>query len=254
MNHKKGFTLIELVTVIAIITVLAGILMPQITGFISGSKDSVCLNNLATLNRIYKQQVAIDDAITPEMIILNNDSQYYAGSSQCPSTQITYTVENGVIVCLNHKQEVTQPDKDLPLYQDMLKKQEGIEKCLSQTQGQSQCLTELYGTFYFSNDKFCEYYYAKNGGKWDLLDKNLALQAGLNIEKNYYVRPFFTANKIPLVFASTSNSVKSPWYSDMIYYGDKWYKLDKTILMTDLNSLSQSQIEDYLAKNAKSVK
>lgn len=51
--NKKGFTLIELIVVIAILAVLALLLVPQITGYIAASKDSVgkanaraCYSNL----------------------------------------------------------------------------------------------------------------------------------------------------------------------------------------------------------------
>lgn len=51
--NKKGFTLIELIVVIAILAVLALLLVPQITGYIKASKDSVgaanarsCYSNL----------------------------------------------------------------------------------------------------------------------------------------------------------------------------------------------------------------
>lgn len=51
--NKKGFTLIELIVVIAILAVLALLLVPQITGYIQASKDSVgaanarsCYSNL----------------------------------------------------------------------------------------------------------------------------------------------------------------------------------------------------------------
>jgi len=38
--NKKGFTLIELIVVIAILAILAAILIPAITGYISKATDS----------------------------------------------------------------------------------------------------------------------------------------------------------------------------------------------------------------------
>ncbi|MEA4875486.1 prepilin-type N-terminal cleavage/methylation domain-containing protein, partial [Anaerorhabdus sp.] len=46
--NKKGFTLIELIVVIAILAVLALLLVPQITGYIQASKDSVGAANART--------------------------------------------------------------------------------------------------------------------------------------------------------------------------------------------------------------
>lgn len=56
MPHKKtskGFTLVELIVVIAILAVLAMILIPNITGYIAKAQESVCLSNRGTLKRIY---------------------------------------------------------------------------------------------------------------------------------------------------------------------------------------------------------
>lgn len=39
--NKKGFTLVELIVVIAILAVLGLILVPQVTGYIGAAKDSV---------------------------------------------------------------------------------------------------------------------------------------------------------------------------------------------------------------------
>lgn len=42
-KKKKGFTLIELVVVIAIIAILAAVLIPQISGYISDSKETAAI-------------------------------------------------------------------------------------------------------------------------------------------------------------------------------------------------------------------
>ncbi len=49
MNCSKGFTIIELVVVIAIISVLSGIIMFSVTQYISKGKDSNISGNLAVL-------------------------------------------------------------------------------------------------------------------------------------------------------------------------------------------------------------
>lgn len=49
MNKQKGFTIIELIVVIAIIAVLASIVLVNVTQYINKSKVSAVQGNLATL-------------------------------------------------------------------------------------------------------------------------------------------------------------------------------------------------------------
>jgi prepilin-type N-terminal cleavage/methylation domain-containing protein len=47
MNKQKGFTIIELIVVIAIIAVLAGIVLVNVTSYINKGKDAAIKGNLA---------------------------------------------------------------------------------------------------------------------------------------------------------------------------------------------------------------
>jgi len=49
MNKSKGFTIIELIVVIAIIAVLASIVLVNVTGYINKGKDAAIKGNLASL-------------------------------------------------------------------------------------------------------------------------------------------------------------------------------------------------------------
>lgn len=49
MNKSKGFTIIELIVVIAIIAVLASIVLVNVTQYIAKGKDSSIKGNLATI-------------------------------------------------------------------------------------------------------------------------------------------------------------------------------------------------------------
>ena len=49
MNKSKGFTIIELIVVIAIIAVLAGIVLVNVTSYINKGKDSAITGNLASI-------------------------------------------------------------------------------------------------------------------------------------------------------------------------------------------------------------
>ncbi|MGA2418053.1 MAG: prepilin-type N-terminal cleavage/methylation domain-containing protein [Candidatus Staskawiczbacteria bacterium] len=49
MNKSKGFTIIELIVVIAIIAVLAAIVLVNVTGYINKSKNAAVEGNLASI-------------------------------------------------------------------------------------------------------------------------------------------------------------------------------------------------------------
>ena len=52
IDKKRGFTLIELMAVIAIIAILATVLIPTITGYINRSRKSVVINQCKNIHRI----------------------------------------------------------------------------------------------------------------------------------------------------------------------------------------------------------
>ena len=49
MNKQKGFTIIELIVVIAIIAVLAAIVLVNVTQYINKGRDAAAVGNLATM-------------------------------------------------------------------------------------------------------------------------------------------------------------------------------------------------------------
>jgi prepilin-type N-terminal cleavage/methylation domain-containing protein len=57
-KNKKGFTLTELIVVIAILGVLAAVVTPSVIGYLSDAKDSADAANLATIDSCVKRLVA----------------------------------------------------------------------------------------------------------------------------------------------------------------------------------------------------
>lgn len=52
-KDKKGFSLVELIIVIAIVGVLVGVLVPQYVKYVASSRKEVCLANMDTIEREY---------------------------------------------------------------------------------------------------------------------------------------------------------------------------------------------------------
>ena len=56
-NNKKGFTIVELVIVIAVIAILAGVLIPTFAGIVSKANKSAALQEAQS---VYKEVYALD--------------------------------------------------------------------------------------------------------------------------------------------------------------------------------------------------
>ena len=85
-HRKKGFTIVELVIVIAVIAILAAVLIPTFTGVINSAKESKALQaarnlwtkytvaNAQTFSTVKKAYIVIDDTY----VYLVKDGQFYA--------------------------------------------------------------------------------------------------------------------------------------------------------------------------------
>ena len=125
--NKKGFTLIEVIIVLAIIAILTSVSMPSFGGYIDKSKAIICSNNISTMNRLFKTYKAENPACTLEDAFAGSCgelSENFA-NMKCPSGG-TYSVSGGVIVCSAHsgggggedpgeETPATYPGTDVPL-------------------------------------------------------------------------------------------------------------------------------------------
>lgn len=259
--NKRGFTLIELITVIAILAVLGTILMPNVSGYVGTSKDVVCNSNVNMLNRIYRQAVAMDENLKPQDILNDKTGKYFGGLAECPSNG-DYIVVGNTIECTIHKGgssdlgggTVVSPEAK-ELYDKMLKDQPGIEKCKSMTDAtqKGQCYTALFNTHFFSNDVASKKYYDELGGSWKPLGEDIKTLAGIN--GTYYVRPYYCETGEPLLFASQSNVQTGAWHNvPLVYYNGSWYKCKSgTVGMNNYQKKTAEEIKLDLYTNFEKI-
>lgn len=69
-NKKRGFTLIELMAVIAIIAILSAVLIPTISGYITRSKKSVVINQCKRLYKVIELR-----EVEEQFTFKNNEKQ-----------------------------------------------------------------------------------------------------------------------------------------------------------------------------------
>ena len=81
-RNKKGFTLAELLIVIAIIAILIAIAVPTFTSALEKSRKTVCMYNIAVVERSFVIKTLLEEKTTMADVLAND---YAGGKGMCPS-------------------------------------------------------------------------------------------------------------------------------------------------------------------------
>ena len=80
-NNKKGFTIVELVIVIAVIAILAGVLIPTFSGVVKKAQESAAVQEAKTIMTNYTASINYADGETPATTyfihVERGDKDYY---------------------------------------------------------------------------------------------------------------------------------------------------------------------------------
>lgn len=99
-NKKKGFTLIELVIVIAILAILAAILVPSVTGYITKADNA---RDEANARTVYMAaSLALAEEKDPTTVKPEELAASAATLSGLDASKITLGVVNGVITSVSY--------------------------------------------------------------------------------------------------------------------------------------------------------
>lgn len=118
--NNKGFSLVELIVVIAIMAVLAGVAAPQVIKYIDQSKEAADASNIAMLENAVQMALTNDDAYNDVMSGLGTDDSYTVKITNGSTTAI-YT-KGSTSVTDNFKSELEQIVQNWPEVKDREKK------------------------------------------------------------------------------------------------------------------------------------
>ena len=101
-NNRKGFTLVEIMIVVAIIGILAAIAIPNFLKSRTESQKNACIANLKQIQGAAEQYLLAGHATVADIAVLYGDTSYIKVAPTCPASGGTYTITTaGVPACPN---------------------------------------------------------------------------------------------------------------------------------------------------------
>ena len=103
-KNIKGFTIVEIVVVLSILSVLAGAGIPTMLKYVDKAKEKLCLSNKLTMVRLYKSYSMLYPDHNTLQEVLDGENKFLLSdfeSLKCPSGGLL-TAADGHIVCNIH--------------------------------------------------------------------------------------------------------------------------------------------------------
>lgn len=108
---NNGFTLIELVVVIAILGILAGISIPRLSGFRDKAEEVVCTSNMNQLEKYYVNYLDSNDLDHNDSHFEMAKSELFGNTRLCPRKGIINWNGDGVMCSIHSNQDNSDDDE-----------------------------------------------------------------------------------------------------------------------------------------------
>lgn len=106
-TKKNGFTLIEVVTVVVILSIIIAIVVPSVIKVMKTSEEEICYINQLEVERMYKRFLELEG-------VDHSDEQFkqFMLSNKYSNNHGEYTYIEGKVRCSIHAENDSQEDKE----------------------------------------------------------------------------------------------------------------------------------------------
>ena len=88
-NNRKGFTIVELVIVVAVIAILATVLVPTFSGIVSDSKKTAAIQEAKNIYTQYVAETAKTEDIVDTILVKTAGAKYVQITNGAPANDTT---------------------------------------------------------------------------------------------------------------------------------------------------------------------
>ncbi|MCH1942690.1 prepilin-type N-terminal cleavage/methylation domain-containing protein [Holdemania massiliensis] len=256
-QKKRGFTLIELIVVIAILVALLLILVPRLTGFTSTAAEVQCQQTRQKVMEMYKAYEIKGEPVSAKDLLANKDDEYFISKPQCSSGGELSAVEiKGLVTLIRCSKHGSTNSGNLDttpkgIQSAML---EFMNFLLDEKTTNPNIIKDLTGFPTLNNDRLRNF--MKNeiyGGSWPSLSDDIVKAANLP-DGDYKIQICFNhygygdiSPENAIIFASTSEA-NGNWNYNLIYDQDEncWYTGTKSF---PINNQSWAEVKEKMEKN-----